>query len=253
MLYDEIFGEIRVMDGGLGSLLNQMGNPIEDDHLWSARVLVENPKAVVDAHKRFLYSGATIIETCSYQAGLANLQKQLKITPEESKVYLRSSVTLAQEAVVYYIKDQNPDYKIYIAGSIGSYGSNLHDRSEYTGSYMSDVDPRIIRKYYEGQADVLIEAGVDILVFETIPTLDDALIITQLMGSPKFKDFPFWISFYCKDNHSIGSNESFAEVMKVLSKLDRVKVVGINCTDPRFIENLLECDPAQKISVVNPK
>uniref|UniRef100_A0A915IH20 Hcy-binding domain-containing protein n=1 Tax=Romanomermis culicivorax TaxID=13658 RepID=A0A915IH20_ROMCU len=243
MIYDEIFGEIRVMDGGLGSLLSQMGHPIE---------FAPMPE-IMQKTRRFLYSGATIIETCSYQAGLANLQEQLKISSGESKIYLKNSVALAQEAVADFMKDENPGYKIYIAGSIGSYGSNLHDRSEYTGSYIRKVDPTMLREYYEGQAAVLMEAGVDILVFETVPTLDDALIIAQLMISPKFKDFPFWISFYCKDNYSIGSNESFREVMKTLSRLDHVKVVGINCTDSRFIESLLKCDPVQKISVVNPK
>jgi len=66
------------------------------------------------------------------------LQKNLKIGLEESQKILAKSVNLARQAIEEFRRESSccKTKPIYVAGSIGSYGVILHDRSEYTGSFL---------------------------------------------------------------------------------------------------------------------
>lgn len=55
--------------------------------------------------------------------------------------------------------------------SIGPYGAHLHDGSEYTGQYASDVTKDVIKNWHRARLDAVIEAGVDALAIETVPCL----------------------------------------------------------------------------------
>ena len=86
--------------------------------------------------------------------------------------------------------------KIHIAGSVGPYGASLHDGSEYSGKYVEYVSEEELRQWHRPRIEALIEAGVDLLAFETIPAQKEAEVLLYLL-----KDFPqqkCWISFTCK-------------------------------------------------------
>jgi homocysteine S-methyltransferase len=61
---------IALLNGGLGTELENKGLVGQDDPLWSARLLRSAPSAIKDVHKSYLASGADIITTASYQARL---------------------------------------------------------------------------------------------------------------------------------------------------------------------------------------
>jgi S-methylmethionine-dependent homocysteine/selenocysteine methylase len=90
-----------------------------------------------------------------------------------------------------------PDaHKVLIAGSVGPYGSALHDGSEYTGSYMAHASPKEMADWHRPRIQALVEAGVDILAFETIPAQSEGEVLVELL-----KEFPeqkAWLSFSCK-------------------------------------------------------
>lgn len=254
---NDIFDQIRLLDGGMGSQLSTMGFDISRDVLWSARLLIDNPEAIIKVHEEYLKAGATVIETCSYQASLQNLQKCLNESEEKCTEILKSSVNLVKQAISnynYYEHEQNSSSKkrIYIAGSVGSYGSMLHDRSEYTGSYMNTIKTEEIFNYYYDQAKPLVEAGVDILAFETIPALKEAEIVLKVMEKPELKTTPFWISFYCKDCKHSGFGDDFKDVIDHLSKSDSLQAIGINCTNPSEISSLMSRSKSLKPFVIYP-
>src|SRR5215471_14728564 len=56
-----------VLDGGLATQLAAAGHDISD-HLWSARLLLDAPEAIVQAHLAYLLAGASVVTTASYQA-----------------------------------------------------------------------------------------------------------------------------------------------------------------------------------------
>lgn len=87
-------------------------------------------------------------------------------------------------------------HKVLVAGAVGPYGTSLHDCSEYTGSYVEHVSPKEIADWHRPKIRALVEAGADILAFETIPAQSEAEALLELL-----KEFPeqkAWLSFSCK-------------------------------------------------------
>lgn len=58
---------VTVLDGGLATELERRGHDLSDD-LWSARLLRDDPQALVDTHLAFFRAGAQVATTASYQA-----------------------------------------------------------------------------------------------------------------------------------------------------------------------------------------
>lgn len=83
-----------------------------------------------------------------------------------------------------------------IAGSIGSYGAYLNDGSEYTGAHIGKVSKETMKNHQRGKVKALIEGGVDLLAFDTIPAFEEAEVLLELL-----KEYPnqkAWLSFQCK-------------------------------------------------------
>ena len=57
---------LLILDGGLATELERRGADLNHP-LWSARMLVENPALIRDAHLGFLEAGADVIVTASHQ------------------------------------------------------------------------------------------------------------------------------------------------------------------------------------------
>ncbi len=55
-----------VLDGGLSTALDLAGHDLNDP-LWTARLLADEPRALVDAHLLYLRAGADVVITASYQ------------------------------------------------------------------------------------------------------------------------------------------------------------------------------------------
>lgn len=83
-----------------------------------------------------------------------------------------------------------------IAGSVGPYGAYLHDGSEYTGNYTDSITTEQLIEYHEPRIKALIEAGVDLLAIETIPSKKEAVILLDIVK--QFPDIKCWVSFSCK-------------------------------------------------------
>lgn len=93
---------------------------------------------------------------------------------------------------MFYIEDK----KHLVVGSVGPYGACLHDGSEYNGQYETTVSQTELKMWHLPRLKALIEAGVDLIAFETIPCKAEAIVLIELL-----KDFPntrAWLSFNCK-------------------------------------------------------
>ena len=58
---------VTILDGGLATELEARGHDLSDP-LWSARLLLEAPASIVDAHLAYFRAGARVAVTASYQA-----------------------------------------------------------------------------------------------------------------------------------------------------------------------------------------
>jgi homocysteine S-methyltransferase len=223
-----------VLDGGFATLLESHGHDLRDS-LWSARLLRDDPEAIVKAHREFFESGCDVAITASYHASFAGCGKK-GFSHEETEKILKQSVELARQA-------QPKDRKTFVAASVGPYGVVLANGSEYTGDYMGASDEEI-RKEQEARIRVLASANPDLFAIETIPNAKEAKILGQILASGATNGIPAWVTFACKDGTSISDGTPLADVIRSLLSAtgpgsSSLIAVGINCTPPEHISSLL--------------
>ena len=85
--------------------------------------------------------------------------------------------------------------------------------------------------------ELLWNAGCDLLMIETQPSLSEVLIETQIAESLNAE---YWVSFSCKDGAHIHEGDRIADCAAALSKgHPHLKMIGVSCTPPQFISSLI--------------
>ncbi|WP_285037309.1 homocysteine S-methyltransferase [Plantibacter sp. ME-Dv--P-095] len=210
------------LDGGLGTLLEARGHDLSDA-LWSARLLVDQPAAVQAAHQEFFDTGAQIAITASYQVGFEAFER-IGFTASDTERLLRSSVDLARRA--RDTRTSSVDADLLVAASVGPYGATLGDGSEYRGD--SGLTRAELRRWHERRLTVLADAGPDLLALETIPSLDEATALAELVRG---SGVPAWLSFTVAGGR-LRSGEPMEEGFRLVEGVDEIQAVGVNCSHP---------------------
>lgn len=209
------------LDGGLGTLLEARGHDLSDA-LWSARLLVQDPSAILAAHQEFFAAGAQIAISASYQVGFESFAR-IGIDAADTERLLRSSVDLARAAAEASSEDDAP---LLVAASIGPYGATLGDGSEYRSD--SGLSLHELRRWHERRLQVLVDAGPDLLALETVPTLDEATALADLVRG---SGVPAWLSFTVNAGR-LRSGEPMEDGFRLVEGVDEFQAVGINCAHP---------------------
>ena len=197
-----------VLDGGLSNQLEAAGHDLSDA-LWTARLLRDDPAAIVDAHLAYLAAGASVLITAGYQA------------PVE---WLRRSVELGREAVSRY-RATDPDRPLWIAASVGPYGALLADGSEYRGRY--GLSTSELEAFHRPRMAALAAAGPDVFAVETVPDVDEAVALVNVAGE---LGLPIWLS-YTIHGDTTRAGQSLTEAFR-LAEADSVVATGVNCCAP---------------------
>src|SRR3954447_2342755 len=220
-LADALAGGPVILDGGLSTELEARGHD-GGAALWSARLLRDDPGAIVAAHAAFAAAGAQVATTASYQATFPGFAAA-GIDAEQARTLLTRSVLLAREGAS----------EGWVAGSVGPYGAYLADGSEYTGEYVSTVSVAELREFHRPRLQVLAEAGADVLACETLPA---AAEVEALLPELPELGVPAWLSLTSVlDDAGVvrtRRGEPLADVLAMTRDVDAVVAVGINCTDP---------------------
>ena len=212
-----------VIDGALASELQRRGCDLNDS-LWSAKVLIEQPELIQQVHYDYFVAGADCAITASYQATPMGFAPK-GIELEESIKLIKTSVKLAQQAKMQYLNDIKQDKALFIAGSVGPYGAYLANGSEYTGDYQLSESEFIA--FHKDRVAALIDAGVDILACETMPSFLEIKALAKLI-----QQFPMvncWFSLTLKDQKHISDGTPLTEVIEYLNSIEQIVSVGINC------------------------
>ena len=228
-------GGVVVLDGGLATQLEAQGNDLADP-LWSARLLLEAPGEIVRAHLAFYRAGARIATTASYQATFEGFAAR-GIGHAGAIELLRRSVTLASEARAAWRAEREPGDgdQLFVAASIGPYGALLANGAEYTGRYGRSVAQ--LRAFHRERLEVLASTEADLLACETIPELEEGIALVELLeATPGARG---WLSFSCADGAHLRSGAPVAEAFALAERSSRVLAVGINCTAPEHVDELL--------------
>jgi len=222
-----------MLDGGLASELEARGHDLSD-HLWSARLLLTDPAAIEAVHLAYYEAGAQVATTASYQASVDGFAAA-GIDRNQALALMRRSVELARRARdrTRDANGEDVDRPRLVAGSVGPYGAMLADGSEYRGDY--DPGSEVLADYHRPRIEALVEAGADLLAIETIPTVREAEVIVELLDDV---DAPAWLSFSCRDGGTTSAGEPIADAV-ALGDHPRVMAVGVNCTAPRHLPDLL--------------
>jgi homocysteine S-methyltransferase len=221
-----------LLDGGLATQLEAQGADLSD-RLWSARLLVEDPGAIVEAHLAYFRAGARVATTASYQATFEGFAGR-GLTREEAVGLLGRSVDLADQAR-QRATAEGITTSLFVAASVGPYGAMLADGSEYRGRYGLSVAQ--LRDFHRERLRVLADAGPDVLAVETIPEVEEAVAVAGLLG--EIEGAAAWISFSCADGGHLNSGTPVEEAVQAVAGEPGVLAVGFNCTAPEHADELV--------------
>ncbi len=161
----ELFGTQPILaDGAMGTTLYDRGvflNRCYDE------INLSDPALVRSVHEDYLHAGAQLIETNTYGANRFRLHRFG--LSEKVREINQAGVRLAREAVRNHADKQAA--QAWVAGGIGPLGiAPLGTTMEPLGK----IPREEVRAAYAEQITALAEAGVDLLIFETIASLAEA-------------------------------------------------------------------------------
>jgi homocysteine S-methyltransferase len=228
--------EYFVIDGAMSSALEELNCPSLNNKLWTASILANHPELIRQVHYNYFEAGADCGITASYQASIPGLM-EAGYSLEEAEHFITLSVDLFKQAREKWWKHADHLARSYplCLGSVGPYGAYLADGSEYRGHYK--ITDQALYTFHKRRIELLHEAGADVILFETNPSLREALVEAKI-GEELGVDY--WISFSCRDGHHTNEGQSMKECVEAFSDFSHLKAVGINCTDPRYVLDLIQ-------------
>ena len=209
---------VLIADGGLATELEARGHDLSDD-LWSARLLMDAPEDIVAVHQAFFAAGAGIATTASYQASFDGFAER-GINRTDTERLLRLSVELARTA------RSRAGRQGWVAASVGPYGATLAGGEEYRGRYGLTVAQ--LRDWHRPRLEILADAGADILALETVPDIDEAEALVDLVRGT---GVPTWLS-YTIAGEQTRAGQPLAQAFAVAAGVPEIVAVGVNCCAP---------------------
>jgi homocysteine S-methyltransferase len=216
-----------VLDGGLSNQLAEQGCDLSGA-LWSARLLADAPAQIEAAHTAYVWAGARVLITASYQATYEGFAHR-GVGRREATALIGSSVTLARRAAA-----GQPGVRV--AASVGPYGAMLADGSEYRGRYGRTV--RELELFHRPRIEALVAAGPDFLALETVPDADEAeamLRAVEAVGG----GVPVWLS-YTVEGDLTRAGQPLPDAFALAADRPDVVAVGVNCCAPADADQAVE-------------
>jgi 5-methyltetrahydrofolate--homocysteine methyltransferase len=169
---------ILLLDGAMGTQIQALGldeqavrgERFEGHHKdlknFADILCLTHPAEVTAIHRRYLEAGADIVETNTFGASPVGME-EFELPNELVREINVAAVTAARVACDEY-RDITPDRPRFVAGSIGPTTkqtaiSTKVDDASYRGVTFDEME-----KSYYAQVEALVEAGVDILLPETV-------------------------------------------------------------------------------------
>ncbi|NIG14158.1 homocysteine S-methyltransferase [Pantoea sp. Cy-640] len=212
-----------ILDGALATELEARGCNLADT-LWSAKVLMENPELIYQVHYDYFAAGANVAITASYQATPLGFAAR-GLDSGQASALIRQSVTLAQRARDDYRAASGSQAPLLVAGSVGPYGAYLANGAEYRGDYA--LPAAEMKDFHRPRVAALLEAGVDLLACETLPSFGEIQALISLLA--EFPHSSAWFSFTLRDAQHLSDGTPLSKVAEVINAAPQVVAVGLNC------------------------
>lgn len=200
--------KILILDGATGTNLQKAGMPTGVcPEVW----ILEHPEILVNLQVDYINAGSNIVYAPTFSGNRIKLEEYGWENELES--INRRLVGLSKEAVA------KTGYRAYVAGNLTMTGRQLYPIGKLKLEKLIDV--------YKEQIRVLVKAGVDLLVVETMMSLAEAR--AALIAAKETCELPVIISMtYNEDGKTLFGTDPETAVT-VLQSLG-ADVIGINCS-----------------------
>jgi homocysteine S-methyltransferase len=205
-----------VCDGAMGTMLYSKGISL---NRCFDELNVAIPQLVKEVHLAYVKAGAEVIETNTFGANKFRLQKFGR--GEKVREYNLAGVRLAREIA---------GDDLYVAGAVGPLGTRL----EPLGLTSRDE----ARAAFREQIAALVEAGVDLIIVETMMDLNEAH--QALLAAREVGQFPVVVQMTVQDDGSTPTGTQPEDFGRALDKWG-ADLIGVNCSvGPAVVQETLE-------------
>ncbi len=203
---ERIKENIILFDGAMGTMLYSEGITLSS---CFEEVCLSNPELVKEIHRKYIASGAQVIETNSFGANPVKLKSyQLEDRVEDIN---RAAARLAREVA---------GDDIYVAGSVGPLGERLAPFGKIKKKEAEDA--------FERQIRALLKEDIDLLIFETFRDIDE-LIMAVRTAERINPDIPVQAQFSMGPLNLEEYKKEAPGAARRLNRESGVDIIGINC------------------------
>ncbi len=223
LLEDSLASRILVLDGAMGTMLQEHRPTLEDfggAHLENCNenLCQTRPEWVIDVHRAYLAAGSDIIETNSFQ-GSPIVLAEFDLADKSHHLNVLAA-QLARKAADEF---STPDKPRFVAGSLGPTTKSITLRGDVTFGELRD-------SYYV-QAKGLIEGGADILLIETgfdTRNVKSALVAIQQLEKELGHKLPVMVSGTIERWGAMLAGQPVDAFYASLAHADLMSI-GLNC------------------------
>ncbi len=232
---------ILILDGAMGTMVQQQKldeRDVRGDHFRDHPVALQNnidllvltrPEIISGIHHGYLEAGADIIETNTFAAtSIAQADFNLETLAYDLNI---AGARLARAAADEW-SDRTPDRPRFVAGAIGPTNRTLSISPDVNNpAFRAETFARV-RESYREQVRGLIDAGVDLLLLETIfDTLNAKAAIAAVLDEFEARgvELPVMISATITDRSGRTLSGQTLDAFYVSIGHVRPFSVGINC------------------------
>ncbi len=188
--------------------------------LWSAEANLAHPEIVSAVHQDYVSAGADVITTNTFRTTTWSYRKA-DFSPKRASERARTSLMKAVELA------RSTDAKI-VAGSMTSI-EDCYEPETFPGKGAAEDT-------YGETVEWFMEAGVDVILFETMGHLDE---IEAALNAVQGFNKDVWLSLIIKDRDHLLSGHDIDDVY-CLAKKKNVKCLLLNCNTIEKTNQTLE-------------
>jgi len=220
-------GGFLVLDGATGSNLMKAGMPVG---VCPEKWILEHPQALIELQKQYVEAGSDVVYAPTFTTNRVKLQEYGLADKQQEMI--QALVALSKEATAG---------KALVAGDITMTGEQLAPIGKMPMEELIDV--------YKEQIRYMVEAGVDLLIVETMMSLAECR--AAVIAAKEVCELPVLVTLTFEESGRtlFGSDAKTAAI--VLESLG-VAGIGVNCsTGPaKMAEIVAEMVAVTKIPVI---
>ncbi|MGH9519427.1 MAG: bifunctional homocysteine S-methyltransferase/methylenetetrahydrofolate reductase [Terriglobales bacterium] len=223
--FADIFADRPILaDGAMGTVLYARGIYI---HRCYDELNLSDPNLILAVHEEYLQAGAEVLETNTFGANRFRLARH-GLGSRVAEINA-AGVRIARQAAAHLKEKQAGD--AWVAGAIGPLGVRLEPLGK-TGLEEA-------RAAFSEQIRALAEAGVDFLIAETMPALNEAREVL-LAAQETAPDLPILVMVTVDDESNCLDGSSAQQAAALLTEWG-ADAVGVNCsTGPSSVLTAIE-------------